>query len=62
MTNEQIVKKIEMNIRRIEQWMSDNNNKSPRLLKVLTSLDELKAKIVTPADLGRQSRKAGHET
>ena len=41
MKTETLIKKIEMNICRIEQWMHDNDSKSPRLLKVLSSLDAL---------------------
>ena len=48
MTNEQIIRKVEMNIRRIEQWMDDNSIKSPRLLKVLTSLDYLVEDLKNP--------------
>ncbi len=48
----QLIKRIEMNIRRIEQWMSDSNSNSPRLIKVLSSLDaivsELKDNIEEP--------------
>jgi len=40
-TLRQIRKKVEINIRRLEQWYDDNNLKSPRVLKVLDSLDHL---------------------
>jgi len=38
---EKIRKKIEKNIRRIDQWKDDNDIKSPRLIKALDSLDQL---------------------
>jgi len=36
-----IVKKIKMNVRRLDQWMGDNEIKSPRVIKVADSLEQM---------------------
>jgi len=45
MKTETLIKKLQMNICRIEQWMHDSGSKSPRLLKVLSSLDAMVSEL-----------------